>query len=482
MKKNMKSTISPIAEGNIRKKSFNKEDKNISRIPDKDNKSKIIIEEDEIDKLSKNSKKRKIKPLKFPDTNINLGLETPGTDKPLILKDNKSSNQSEKEKNNNVNFANEVMETNQNLLETERNEKEKENTVKFERKCTRRKTKKLKSKKNFLLNSSSDSDDDEEEEDSESKKECNKKYYKAYYLTNLSMKLQQENEAVKYSDEMMMLCDEPLNKDQINIILAANSLYINKLRNSQRSLSKILIDEKGEKSIIKEIKKEKDNKIIERCKKFIKLINDYILIREYPKEAKALILKTKADYYRYLAEVTRDHELFVNKQNALHFYLEAKELTKDLDHLNSIKLGVALNYSVFLNEVMNKRINSYFAAKEAIFNALSDLKNCTEEELAAEEMRDTLMCIEILNRNVETWYSEEMEADNEESERKKRELIEKHELKNKGVKDGKENEGEEKDEQKIVEEEKEDNLNEADEENNLEDKKRAPRSRRYSKY
>ena len=76
--------------------------------------------------------------------------------------------------------------------------------------------------------------------------------------------------------------------------------------------------------------------------------------------------------------------------------MEAKNLTRNLDNLNAIKLDIALNYSVFLNEIMNKRINSYFAAKEAVFNALSDLKNCTEAELAAEEMRDSLICIEIL--------------------------------------------------------------------------------------
>ena len=111
--------------------------------------------------------------------------------------------------------------------------------------------------------------------------------------------------------------------------------------------------------------------------------------------------------------------------------MEAKNLTKNLDNLNAIKLDIALNYSVFLNEIMNKRINSYFAAKEAVFNALSDLKNCTEAELAAEEMRDSLICIEILNRNVEDWYNEEMQADNEEAERKKKELIEKENEKNK---------------------------------------------------
>ena len=245
------------------------------------------------------------------------------------------------------------------------------------------------------------------------------------------MKLNHGDIAVRHCDEMITLCDEPLNTDQIKIILAANSLYINQLRKSQRSLVKLLMEEKEAKNLIYEIKSNKEKAIIDRSEKFIKLINEYILPKNnLSNEHHALFLKTKADYYRYLAEVTHDHELFINKQNALYFYMEAKRLTKNLDNLNAIKLDIALNYSVFLNEIMNKRINSYFAAKEAVFNALSDLKNCTEAELAAEEMRDSLICIEILNRNVEEWYNEEMEADNEEAERKKRELIDKANEKN----------------------------------------------------
>ena len=272
----------------------------------------------------------------------------------------------------------------------------------------------------------------EDQGSEDKKKEINKKWYKAYYLTNLAMKLNHGDIAVRHCDEMITLCDEPLNVDQIKIILAANSLYINQLRKSQRSLVKLLMEEKEAKNLIFEIKANKEKAIIERSEKFIKLINEYILNKtnNLSNEHHALFLKTKADYYRYLAEVTHDHELFINKQNALYFYMEAKRLTKNLDNLNAIKLDIALNYSVFLNEIMNKRINSYFAAKEAVFNALSDLKNCTEAELAAEEMRDSLICIEILNRNVEEWYNEEMEADNEEAERKKRELIDKANEKN----------------------------------------------------
>ena len=289
---------------------------------------------------------------------------------------------------------------------------------------------------------------EEEEEDDEEKKEANKKWYKSYYLTNLAMKLHHYQDALKYCDEMIILCDEPFTPNQVKIILAANSLYINNIRKANRGLTEILTQEKEESNLIIEIKNTNEKVIKERCEKFIKITNEYILSKELSTETRALFLKTKADYYRYLAEVTHDHDLYINKQNALHFYLEAKDLTKNLDHLNATKLDIALNYSVFLNEIMNKRINSYFIAKEAVFNALSDLKNCTEEELAAEEMRDSLMCIEILNRNVEEWYKEEMEANNEETEKRKMENKEKGNEKNDKGKNNEEQKEKEESEKK----------------------------------
>ena len=81
---------------------------------------------------------------------------------------------------------------------------------------------------------------------------------------------------------------------------------------------------------------------------------------------------------------------------------------KNLDDLNPTKLNISLNYSVFLNEILNMRINSFFYAKEALYNALKSLKNCSEEVLTSEDMKDTLMIIETLNNNVEDWYKEEV--------------------------------------------------------------------------
>ena len=392
-----------------------------SKIKDK-NKSRIINDPIKEEDFNENRTSKKIKKSSMRD---NQGFpnetSTQRTDKNLLLKQNisrksidrldLSDNRKEKSKKD----MNIIETTGVNLEEEKKNA---ENSI-----------------------SSWEEDSGEEINSEDEKKEINKKWYKAYYLTNLAMKLNHGENAVKYCDEMIRLCDEPLNIDQIKIILASNSLYINQLRKSQRGLVKLLMEEKEAKNLIYEIKANKEKAIIERSEKFIKLINDDILPKNnLSNEHHALFLKTKADYYRYLAEVTHDHDLFINKQNALHFYMEAKHLTKNLDNLNAIKLDIALNYSVFLNEIMNKRINSYFAAKEAVFNALSDLKNCTEAELAAEEMRDSLICIEILNRNVEEWYNEEMEADNEEAERKKKELIDKENENKLGIKKEEEDE------------------------------------------
>jgi hypothetical protein len=139
--------------------------------------------------------------------------------------------------------------------------------------------------------------------------------------------------------------------------------------------------------------------------------------------------KVKADFYRYMAEITTGTTLYQNKQSAFLYYNKSKELTKDFDDLNPIKLNLSLNYSVFLNEILNKRINSYFCAKEALFNALKALKNCKEEELTSEGMRDTLMIIESLNTNVEDWYKEEVGDIFDEDSRKLREKEEREERK-----------------------------------------------------
>ena len=257
------------------------------------------------------------------------------------------------------------------------------------------------------------------------------KWEKAYFLADLALLLNDYKEGIKYADEMISLCETALNKDQIRVFLGINFGYISKLRMAQRKLNQLIITEKSGKKMIQEIKEEKEKHVLRRSEHVIKLINDHILIYDLEDEQKARFLKVKADFYRYMAEITTGHQLFVNKQQAYKYYNESIKIMKEKDNLNATKLNIYLNYSIFLNEILNKRINSFFIAKEALFNALKALKNLSENELVSEKMKDTLLIIETLNKNVNDWYKEEVGDIFYESERQKKEEEERKKKKEK---------------------------------------------------
>ena len=70
-------------------------------------------------------------------------------------------------------------------------------------------------------------------------------------------------------------------------------------------------------------------------------------------ESKAFFQKMIGDYYRYVAESATEDKLDKVKQGALKGYEEADKFSKSLNACNPIRLGLALNFSVFHYEVMN---------------------------------------------------------------------------------------------------------------------------------
>ena len=80
------------------------------------------------------------------------------------------------------------------------------------------------------------------------------------------------------------------------------------------------------------------------------MINHKVLAKPCDGESKAFFVKMVGDYYRYIAENAKGAQLEQVKQNALKAYEEANKIA--LPPCNPIKLGLALNFSVFHYEVM----------------------------------------------------------------------------------------------------------------------------------
>ena len=139
------------------------------------------------------------------------------------------------------------------------------------------------------------------------------------------------------------------------------------------------------------------------------MINTKVLSGDCADEAKAFFVKMVGDYYRYIAENAKDDKLEEVKMKAKASYEQANAI--DLPACNPIKLGLALNFSVFNYEVLKDHANACSLADGALQQALDKI-----DELEEDDFRDAKSIIELLKENLTLWKEEEDDNNNEEIE------------------------------------------------------------------
>lgn len=124
-------------------------------------------------------------------------------------------------------------------------------------------------------------------------------------------------------------------------------------------------------------------------------------------EGRAFFLKMVGDYYRYMAESAQGDVLTKAREGALANYREAETAGQGLHACNPIKLGLALNFSVFHYEVMQDNKQACQLAETALQDAMNKIDDVDEETF-----RDAKSIIELLKENLTLWKEEEGGADN----------------------------------------------------------------------
>lgn len=140
------------------------------------------------------------------------------------------------------------------------------------------------------------------------------------------------------------------------------------------------------------------------CEKIIDIVRTKVLSKQCEDEPRAFFVKMVGDYYRYIAETAQAEKLEQVKTEALKSYAEAQKIT--LPPCNSIKLGLALNFSVFYYEVMKDQKKACELAEEALQSALDKI-----DEISEEDFRDAKSIIELLKENLTLWKDETGQAD-----------------------------------------------------------------------
>jgi hypothetical protein len=112
----------------------------------------------------------------------------------------------------------------------------------------------------------------------------------------------------------------------------------------------------------------------------------------------------KGDYYRYLSEVTGDDSKS-NGQKACEVYEEAMEFAESLPSTHPVRLGLALNFSVYYYEIDNDSKKACKLAKEAFDEAIGELDNVQDDTY-----KDSTLIMQLLRDNLTLWTSDNDEA------------------------------------------------------------------------
>jgi len=107
--------------------------------------------------------------------------------------------------------------------------------------------------------------------------------------------------------------------------------------------------------------------------------------------------------HRYLAEFASDAEKEDNASAAFEAYKDAMATAEaDLAPTHPIRLGLALNYSVFLYEVKKSEEPACTLAKAAFDAAIAELDRLDEDSY-----KDSTLIMQLLRDNLTLWTSEE---------------------------------------------------------------------------
>jgi 14-3-3 protein epsilon len=148
-------------------------------------------------------------------------------------------------------------------------------------------------------------------------------------------------------------------------------------------------------------KKKIEGELQKNCQDIIDMIKSDGL-KTSDNESRAFFLKMVGDYYRYMAESAQGDVLARARDGALSNYREAETAGQTLHACNPIKLGLALNFSVFHYEVMQDNKQACSLAETALQDAMNKIDDVDEETF-----RDAKSIIELLKENLTLWKEEE---------------------------------------------------------------------------
>ncbi|KAF6160672.1 hypothetical protein GIB67_019612 [Kingdonia uniflora] len=198
-----------------------------------------------------------------------------------------------------------------------------------------------------------------------------------------------------------------LTVEERNLLSVAYKNVIGSLRAAWRIVSSIELKEEGRKNeehvtLVKQYRSKVELELTDVCGGILKLLDAHLVPSATVSESKVFYLKMKGDYHRYLAEFKIGTERKEAAEETMLAYKAAQDVAlADLAPTHPIRLGLALNFSVFYYEILNSAEKACTMAKQAFEEAIAEL-----DTLGEESYKDSTLIMQLLRDNLTLWTSD----------------------------------------------------------------------------
>ncbi|XP_050439159.1 14-3-3 protein zeta-like [Adelges cooleyi] len=199
--------------------------------------------------------------------------------------------------------------------------------------------------------------------------------------------------------------DEAMTKDEDNLLAVAYKRLLEHKRNARRTL--MAIEQKDgptelDKTIVQEYRSLVEQELRVLCDEVLSVIETALMPKASDPAARVFYWKLRGDYHRYVAEVNvaEDRSHAVNESREA--YERAGEMSREsLRPTHPLRLGLMLNYSVFLYQICQQRRQGHQVAKQAFDDAIAEI-----DVLEEDSYDDSTLIMRLIRDNLSIWNQE----------------------------------------------------------------------------
>lgn len=218
----------------------------------------------------------------------------------------------------------------------------------------------------------------------------------------------------RYEDMMeamksIVVMSQVLETEERNMLSVAYKNVIGARRAAWRifaGLEQKYSDNAKQSDMVKGYKEKIEKEIHEISDGILDLLDKYLIPSAETDESKVFFYKMKGDYYRYITEINQgDAARKEPADKALKAYKDAEAVATGLATTHPIRLGLALNFSVFYYEILESPDEACRLAKRAFDDAVSELDASSNET----HYKESTLIMQLLRDNLTLWTSEMQE-------------------------------------------------------------------------